>query len=386
MTDALDRDLDVLWKAMHRRYGAGSGRVGRVTLSGLDQRQREALADLLRERELRPPDTHVPTAKVAAALRVDEDGLRDLVEARLGPAGNRSAARDAAARARADAREELTRHAGGDPAIQRWAHRQAVGTGETLTGRVALAASVLDVVNQPRPQLVALPVVAAEHFGDPHALDHDQPAGRMLAGALAERAGLPALDARTRRRLLREVGVVADELSSTVAAYQLPLATHHPLAAALLGPEPAALTLGQLLRHPLELTGTARVRIVENPAVLTTAALRGLPTAMVCTSGMPSVAALELISQLRDHGCQLHAHADFDAAGLTIVSQLTTIGAAPWKMDVEHYHRAAARSTCPLEVEAVEVSWAPGLAEVMNADGRVGFEEHLLDALLDPDQ
>lgn len=386
MTDALDRDLDVLWKALHRRYGASSGRVGRVTLRGLDQRQREALADLLRERELRPPDTRIPTAKVAAALRVDEDGLRDLVEARLGSAGNRSAARDAAAQARANARDELTHHAGEDPGLLRWAHRQAIGTGDTLTGRVALASAVLDVVNQTRPQLVALPVVAAEHFGDPHALDLDQPAGRMLAGALAERAGQTTLDARTRRRLLREVGVVADELSSTVTAYQLPLATHHPLAAALIGPEPAALTLGQLIRHPLELTGTATVRIVENPAILSTAALHAAPTAMVCASGMPSVAALELVSQLRDHGCSLLAHADFDAAGLTIVSQLAALGAAPWKMDVEHYRRAAARSTCPLEVEPVEVGWAPGLATAMSAYGRVGFEEHLLDELLDTDQ
>jgi uncharacterized protein (TIGR02679 family) len=386
VTDALDRDLDVLWKALHRRYGASSGRVGSVTLNGLGMREREALADLLRERELRPPETRVPTAKISAALRVDEDGLRDLVEMRLGPAGNRSAARDAAARARADAQDELARRAGSDPALVRWARRQAVGVADALSERVALASTVLDIVSHPRSELLALPVVAAQHFGDPHVLDLDQPGGRMLVGALADRAGLASIDARTRRRLLREVGVVADELSSTVTAFRLPLATHHPLAAALIGDEPAALTLGQLLRHPLALTGPATVRAVENPAVLSTAALRSSPVAMVCTSGMPSVASLEVITQLRDHGCQVLAHADFDAAGLTIVSQLAALGAQPWKMDDVHYRRAAAHSRCSLEVEPVEVAWAPGLAATMRADGRVGFEEHLLDELLDPDQ
>ncbi|WP_052667157.1 DUF2399 domain-containing protein [Nitriliruptor alkaliphilus] len=377
-------ELEVLWRELHRRYGASDRRVTGVSLTGLAPDTREALADLLRESELRPPDTRVMTAKVAAALGVDENGLRQLVEARYGQAGNRAADRDAAAAARASTARHLEALAGGDAVLEGWARRQAVGVGDVLASRAADAGRVLQVVAAERDRPVPLPVVAAETFGDPHALDLDRTAGRMLAALLAERAGLQVCGARERRRLLREVGIVADELSSTVTVYRLPVAADHPYAGTLHGPEPAALTLGQLLAHPLQLDEPADVLVVENPAVLSAAALAGSGAPLVCTSGMPSVAALELVSQLVDAGCTVRAHADFDAAGLVIVSQLVAVGAEPWQMDVAAYHRAADASVCPLVTEPVAVDWAPGLAEEMRTCGRAGFEEYLLDELIAP--
>jgi uncharacterized protein (TIGR02679 family) len=382
----LDPTLTVVWRALHRRYGASDQRVGSVSVSGLDLAERQALADLLREGELRPQRTRVPTPKLADALGVDEEGLRRLVEAELGPAGNRAADRDAAAQARDEARRRLVGRAGDDELLAGWAGRQAVGIGDELAERVALAEQVLAVVTGRREVPAPLPVVAAETFGDPHALDLDRPAGRMLVGALAERAGLPRVDARTRRRLLRAIGVIADELSSTVAAYRLPVAGDHPLATVLAGPEPAAVSLGQLLRHPLVLVDTPAVRVVENPAVVSAAALRGATLPLVCTSGMPSVAAIELVTQLLDAGCRVLAHADFDAVGLVIVGQLVGLGAEPWRMQVADYQQAAARSTCELESAPAEVAWSPGLAAEMVRVGRVGFEEHLLDRLLDQEE
>jgi uncharacterized protein (TIGR02679 family) len=386
VTGLLDPRLEPLWQALHRRYGEGGRAVATVTVSGLDHHQLEALADLLREPELRPSDTKVPTGKLAAALRVDSDGLRALVEHQLGPAGNRAAARDAAAAARTTAADELAAHAG-DDVLAAWARRQAVGTGEVLTDRVATVRRILDVVTAARPVPVPLPIVAAETFGDPHALDPDRPAGRMLAAALAERAGTVDTSARTRRQLLRGISIVADELSSTVIAYRLPVRPDHPLSGALTGAEPAAVTLSQLLCHPIQVTDDpVAVRVVENPAVVSAAALRNSRLALVCTSGMPSVAALELVTQLTGQGVQVRAHADFDAAGLTIVTQLIAVGAAPWMMDATHYRRAAGRSDCQLDPVPADVSWDVALAEVMRTDGRVGFEEHLLEELLDNSQ
>jgi uncharacterized protein (TIGR02679 family) len=382
----LDPTLAVVWRALHRRYGASDQRVGAVSLSGLELAERQALADLLRESELRPPRTRVPTPKLADALGVDEEGLRRLVEAELGPAGNRAADRDAAAQAREEARGRLVGRAGDDELLAGWAGRQAVGVGGELAARVALAEQVLTVVTDRREVPVPLPVVAAEAFGDPHALDLDRPAGRMLVGALAERAGLPRVDARTRRRLLRAIGVVADELSSTVAAFRLPVAGDHPLASVLAGPEPAAVSLGQLLRHPLVLAATPAIRVVENPAVVPAAALRGSSLPLVCTSGRPSVAAIELVTQLVDAGCRVLAHADFDAAGLAIVGQLVALGAQPWRMAVADYQEAAARSTCELDTTPSEVDWSPGLSIEMLRVGRVGFEEHVIDQLIEDEE
>lgn len=106
---------------------------------------------------------------------------------------------------------------------------------------------------------------------------------------------------------------------------------------------------------------------------------------LACTSGMPSVAALELVEQLVEAGCRVLAHADFDAAGLTIVDQLVAVGATPWKMGVEHHRRAAPRPVCGLPTLPSEVGWAPGLAGQMVRTARAGFEEHLIAELLAPD-
>ena len=386
----LDDTLEVVWRALHRRYGASSRPVASVHLDELTRDEQVALAELLREPKLRQAPTRIRTATLAAALGTDPDGLRNLVAARLGQLGDRRAARESNEAAKQAARAELAAAAGHDPRLAAWAARQATGAGDDLVGRAAAARQVLDVVRTHRDVPVPLPVVAAKAFGDPHALDLDRDAGRMLVTALHERSGAspgsPPPPATERRRLLRDVGIVADELSSTVIVYRLEQHPSHPLATALSEHEPGAVTLGQLLRHPMMPVVSGPVLVVENPAVVSAASLARSDLPLVCTSGVPSVAALELVRQLRRAGIVVRAHGDFDAGGLVTVAQLVNAGAVPWRMTVEDYQLAASRSACLLEREPADVAWEPQLAAAIRRTGRVGFEEHLLDVLLEPDR
>ena len=382
MNGQLDSRLGQLWSELHRRYGASDRPVTSVKLPSMTHDEQLALAELLREEQLRDAPVRLRTELLARALSTDLDGLRELVERQFGQAGNRRAVRERDESARDAARARLSTAAGDDTALAAWAATQAVGSGGGLTTRVEAACRVLELVTRRRAVAVPLPVVAAQTFGDPHALDLDREAGRMLVAALAARAGLGPVNATVRRELLREVGIVADELSSTVIVYRLAQQPGHPLAAALQSYEPVAVTLGQLMRHPLQPAAVGPVLVVENPAVVSAAALAHHEMPLVATSGIPSVAALELVTQLRSAEVDVRAHGDFDAGGLTAVTQLTSVGAAPWRMDVADYRQAAERSTVGLEREPADVSWNPQLAPEIRRVGRVGFEEHLLDVLL----
>ncbi|MTV27821.1 DUF2399 domain-containing protein [Nitriliruptoraceae bacterium ZYF776] len=384
--NALDRALDdprlaAFWARLHRRYGASAAPVRRVAVTGAEERV--AIAELLRSAA--PPTGSVAVQRLAVALGLDDDQLRVAVELRLGPAGDRAAARADRSRARQEAADRLAQAAARiDPALEDWARRRAVVIDGQLDPQVHEALTVLGIIAAPRPRLVPRPVVAADHLGDPHALDDDRRLGRLLVGALAARWGVEtaASDARARRALLRRIGIVADELSSTVTVLRLPVAGHGARWTALAGNEPAAVTLDQLVRERLVAARSARpVHVVENPAVLSAAALAGTDASFVCTSGVPSVAALELLDQLTAQGVELRAHADFDAAGVAIVDRLVAAGARPWMMTAADYLDAPA-SAVRLERPPTDVPWAPGLADAMIDRGVAVYEEQVVSPLL----
>lgn len=389
-----DPRLAPLWDALARRMGASPRPVRRVRLTGLALATREALAGLLRLPRLPPTDITVQTDRVARAYGLDDAGLRRLVEELRGPLGDRAGCRDQAEAARRDAAAGLAQRADSvDRALTGWARGQAVAVDGDLSGQVAAVEAVLDVLADLDPGAPApLPVVAAQRLGDPHALDHDCRLGRLLTSALAARAGMDEFAGATARRgLLRDAGLVDDELSSTVLAYRLPAEASHPAAA--FGDEVISLTLGQLRRRPVSVGRRGRVLVVENPSVIAAAALRDVPWPVVCTAGVPSVAALTLLAQLRDGGCRLDVHADFDPAGLRIVDSLERRGARPHRMTAAAYLAAVSasgglpRAHARVAVAADQVpdtAWDPALAAAMRAHGLAVYEEQVLDSLLAP--
>jgi uncharacterized protein (TIGR02679 family) len=382
------------------RYGEGGRTTRSVTLRGMTLDQRQGLADLLRTPSLPPASTTVTIARLAACYQLDEDGLRTLVETLVGSVGDRSAARSRARSARQQAAERLVAAARqavraqahlDDRRLADWASRQARGEGTVLEERVAATEQALQVLATNAPQQPrALPVTAAAAFGDPHALDGDTVHGRLLDAALAAAADSDDLSAVARRRRRRAVGLLDDELSSTVLGWRLPLTGDGPSAQlgrlADRGGQPAVWTLAQLRADPPAARADVPVLVVENPSVLATAALERADTALLCTAGVPSVAAGALLDALAASGCPLLIHADFDPAGLRIVTGVLERHplARPHLMDVETYREYVTASSVrwgPEDGEPV-AGWDPELQRTMRQRGVSVFEEQMVARLI----
>lgn len=368
-----DPRLQPLVTELSRRMSASSRPVRTVRLSGLDQRARRALADLLRSDRLPGPSHTVRLDRVAAGLRVSVGDLRSVVEAVAGPLEDRAGARGQAAAARATARQRLADAAGSiDPALVDWAVGQAVARGGDLDAEVAATLDALRILSagSVRPG-VPLAVLAAEVCGDPHAVDVGRRVGDLL------RAAAVHLHGGSWRGALRRAGIADDDLSSLV--WVLPAD----------GAVAAVRTLADLRAADLSLPGE-EVLVVENPSVLQVARSRGAGRSMVCVSGQPSAAARLAVAQLVQAGHRVLLHADFDGGGVQIVEQLLVIGrrhrpghVEPFRMGAAEYEAAVEGSTVPLVVDRWRnPSWSAVLGAAMRRHGRAVYEEQVLDDLL----
>lgn len=143
----------------------------------------------------------------------------------------------------------------------------------------------------------------------------------------------------------------------------------------------------QLQRWPIEpLVPDRAAFVVENPAVVAAAAVRGWDgPPIVCSSGRPSIAVVTILRQLGARGAPLHQHADFDAAGVGITAWLAEhAGTTPWRMTSDDYLavETARRDRPRLRGAVPATPWDPCLAQAMADQGSAVFEEELADALL----
>jgi uncharacterized protein (TIGR02679 family) len=105
--------------------------------------------------------------------------------------------------------------------------------------------------------------------------------------------------------------------------------------------------------------------------------------ALICTSGQPASAAQLLLTHLRQAGCRLRYHGDFDYAGIGIANLLIErFGVEPWRMSAADY--ISVRTKGPtLQLHRISASWDEQLAHSMNSEGHAILEESVLDTLLD---
>lgn len=198
---------------------------------------------------------------------------------------------------------------------------------------------------------VRLAQLATSVRNDAHALDHAEPLGRAVArlAALAHGLDRPLRPGDSWRAAWRSVGVLCDEVSSRVLVLNLSLRGEAPavaLTSAAPG-EPVWLTLRSL--NGEWTAGPCPIFVCENPTIVEAAADRLGSTCppLICTDGVPSGAAIDLVSGLAVAGCDLHIRADFDRTGLTIVNQLhrAAPSACPWRYDLTTYRSLLPPST-----------------------------------------
>jgi uncharacterized protein (TIGR02679 family) len=327
--------------------------------------------------------------------------LATLVEAAVGPVRDRPAERAVTAAGEAAMWADALDH----PAVAR--HQMLVGWIEGLrsTGRWRALddpsnciCRALDVVERlPATVPVGRSRLSASVLGNSHALDSAEPVGRLVIAALAHLAGLKAggMSSADRRRLWSSVNVDYDETSSTVLTLGLRPLPVGPLTGAARGWAEGGVALPvplAALRHERwALPSGTRIWICENPSVLHAAASRfgsGCPS-MICVEGNPSLAALRLVTVLRDGGASLAYHGDFGSGGVAIGNRIIgALGAAPWRFGASDYGEAVAGASAAgvrcvaLKGRVPTACWDDELAPAMTAAGVEIEEELVLDSLL----
>ncbi|MEV0612504.1 TIGR02679 family protein [Nonomuraea sp. NPDC050404] len=413
--------LRPVWAALHARLCSGQ-RVSRFRVTGLDDGQQAAVADLLGLDRYPGPAVTIDVARLEGLLGLD---ARTVAEAVIGPIDDRR-------RRQAERRQERqalldwfathpvvvaqpallalsggpTGAGGGAPGAAGTAEAAgpsgadgAAGSSEAgarggAGGLVVRAGRGL--VGQALDVLAALPAsgrplaaVAAEVTGDPHALDEGTRLAALVLKGLAILYDVDAPEgAQARRALWERAGVACDALSTTVLVAGLRPRGDTVLARVLRlwDGQPSVITLAQLhdVRElPLE---ERDAYVVENPTVLALAAQRygAACPPMICTSGWPNSAAIRLLRALT--GTRLHYHGDFDGAGLRIAAYtMAKTGAVPWRMSTADYLRALA--DCPptglAPGKVTDAPWDAELAGVMRERGVAVPEELVAGRLLD---
>ncbi|MGE0305707.1 MAG: TIGR02679 family protein [Acidimicrobiia bacterium] len=404
----LDRPaLTPIVEELARRLDEGRGTPTRITLRGLHDDHRSALADLLGTAKLPPADTSLEVARLLSALRLsDAAELRQVIEQLHGPLANRAADRAAQRDARAALWDwftvqcQMTLVANVGP-LREWPTQvRKEGIRGDLTAHRARLTRVFDVLTALTqvPQAgMPLATFANLTLGDSHALDHGQPLARLVVTAIADAANEPRPDTAEDARALWElVGVNPDPLSSNALSIGLAVRADHPLASILtshsLAAEPVILTLSQIKRWPIDpLSADRCAYVVENPAIVAAAASQawsGPP--IICSSGRPSIAVVSLLRQLGANGATLQQHADFDAAGLSITAWLhSRAGTTPWLMTANAYRAAVGTQRERPQLGGVlpATPWDPELSDAMEKHGHAVYEEelteHLLTAMVD---
>lgn len=419
-----DEQLSWVIVRLRARLQSGADLTGVVTLRSATPEQRSAVARLFGSPVRAGGSARVSLDDLDALLRRSgawTEGLEAAVVALTGPVQRRSDAAVAELAAWDHAwtavRTAVAAHPRPAlrPVLRDWWEREvATGTARRTAGSPAAAAELADQLAGVLVRLpadgVAIGALAHAATGAAHALDPGPLASLALRAARAT-AGLPARQrsAAVDRETWAAVGVVRDEVSSTVLALGLPVdapgAAGTALAAWAQVGEPVVLTLRQLRLHPPRWAPPAAsgpsaraalvdppprvVWSVENPVVLTAVADRALhlgvgPPPVVCTSGRPSAATVVLLEGLRGAGWEVRHHGDLDPDGISITQGLVQrVAARPWRMGAEDYREAlAAGYGRRVAVGRVEASWDSALGAEMASKQQVVEEEALLETLV----
>lgn len=439
---ALDRLLGVAEMAwlVDRVRGRIPGFVGEplrgvVQLNEATAAQRSAAMRLVGRPKRAGKALRVDLAVVEEILRRGPwpAGLADGVVALSGPVVDRRVEREREAAEWDVARDGLTRAVSRFPGLPDWweawcsagglkraARAEAARTGMTpspavgaaLVSQVAVMLEMLPVHGEP------VAILARRAMGDAHSLDVSRPLGR-LAVSVVKAAFLPdeavSDGGLSPRDVWAAAGVVLSNLASTVLCLGVPgetavgseIAGHVPRTATATSLEamraarmPVLLTLDQVRSGGVRtLPPGSIIHICENPTIVEvvaerwarTSATDGTSTAggpvLVCTSGQPSTAVVELLTRLAGEGAECRYHGDFDWAGLRIARSLSAhVKWMPWRYTDADY-RAAMRDGKPslcLAGTPAESPWDPNLAVAM-AECGLALEEEAVANLLAAD-
>jgi uncharacterized protein (TIGR02679 family) len=405
-------DPEVAWLVarVRRRLEHGQSLEGAVTLTNATAAQRHAVGRLLGRAPRPGRALNVSLPAVDAVLRGSGACPAGLAQAVVLLGGAVPVRADETRREAAlweaaydPLRQAVDEHGG--HAVRAWL--EALGASGAVKRLERDPAAAAPLLRQAADVLRALPAeaeplgrFATRVAGGAHALDEGRPLATIVLGMVRAIGGVaPAGPDESRSEARREawatVGVLLDELSSTVLSVGLPgeesSVGGRVLAAGAGAGEPVVLTLRQLVQDAPRWSGAVQgldVRICENPVVVAAAADALGPACppLVCTGGQPSAAVMVLLRSLAGAGARLSHHGDFDWGGVRIgnvlCARLPQI--VPWRFVAADYEAAASgASGLELTGAPAEATWDVALGPAMRRLGRAVEEEAVLDLLLD---
>lgn len=353
-------------------------------------------------------------------------GLADAVQALTGPVTDRRVERERDASEWASAQELLSPAYGRFPQLSDWWSNWCAAGGLKRAARseaarlalpvgaevgAALVRNLLSVLDRLPASDEPLAVLSRRALGDAHALDAARPLGRLV-GMVVRAAFLPSEDdSASSRQAWSSAGVMMSGLTSTVLCLGVPGADGAQSGSSRSGAATASvLETMRAARAPLILTlDQARsggvpilppggvVHVCENPTVVDVIAQRWSEhgaaadaaepaPVVVCTSGQPSTAVVELLRRLKGPGVEVRYHGDFDWAGLRIARFLSgPVPWVPWRFGAADYLAAVGGDYPSLRLTGsrADSPWDPLLASAMAEHGSAIEEEAVAGLLAD---
>ncbi|NMO01842.1 TIGR02679 family protein [Gordonia sp. TBRC 11910] len=391
---------------------------GLVRLADPTAEQRTAMADLIGRPRRAGDSLAVRLQDVEAVLRRGPwpAGLADLVTTVSGPVVDRRTQRKLDDARWAAATQALAPVVDRFPHIAQWweswcaagnlkraaqseARRRAVESTPAVGAQ--LTESIAALFDELPAEGVLLSVLARRVFGDAHGLDSTRPVGRLAIAVVA--CAFRAADDVGVRQTWASAGVMLSGLASTVLCLGVTgrsvggfgTATATVLDAMGSARMPLVLTLDQVRSGGVAPLGSRGVvHVCENPSVveLVSEGWRGADASdcrpvLVCTSGQPSAAVIEVLTILTREGAQCRYHGDFDWAGLRIAAFVRSkVPWTPWRYGAEDYRAAVSGDAPSLRLfgEPAGAVWDPDLATAMAEHG-LAVEEEAVAALLAAD-
>ncbi len=246
-------------------------------------------------------------------------------------------------------------------------------------------------------EVIRLAVLSARVTSDPHTLDSNTMAGKLLLHLLTFSQGVhfPS-DAEQRNMLYYKAGILCDSISSSVTQLGLILSVgeqeHLAYQYFRQSCEVCTLTLTNLANLSTAFSPSRHVYLVENQMVFSQLCDHAseFHSPLICTSGQLQVAVLRLLDMLAASGTTFHYSGDFDGGGLSIADRLTVRYPGLlelWHMSSKDYTVACSKKKLgEISIRNLQGLSHKALNETAAAileEGYAGYQELLLPAMLE---
>lgn len=244
---------------------------------------------------------------------------------------------------------------------------------------------------------VRLAVLGAEVTKNPHCVDRQNAAGRLLISALSylyrEEEPVAQEDVLA---LYYKARIAPDDISSYTTCYGIHFyegdREHEAYRHFVEKGEKYVLTLSNLSKLTGAYSKRKKVFIIENQMVFSQVCdeMVGEEYSVVCTSGQLKTASLFLIDLLLKSECKLYYCGDIDPEGIEIADRVLARGSRqilPWRMTTQDYYRSISNEMLTDKrlnrLNKIANAQLRELAELLKVEKKAGYQEHLIDLMVE---